>query len=88
MIQQCEFWSSWVPTLTDKDNNGWTALIDAAETDAIFMCRIASCTRRRRRRLVTNSGEETACHLAAAHGNPASLCALVAAGGDLDQPDN
>jgi ankyrin repeat protein len=30
MIQQCEFWSSWVPRLTDKTTMGWTALINAA----------------------------------------------------------
>jgi hypothetical protein len=31
---------------------------------------------------------QTACHRAALWQRPASLCALVAAGGDLDQPDN
>jgi ankyrin repeat protein len=37
--------------------------------------------------LVANDGR-TACHFAAVLGKkPAALCALVAAGGDLDQPN-
>jgi ankyrin repeat protein len=36
---------------------------------------------------VTNDGR-TACHVAAISRKRASLCALLAAGGDLDQPDN
>jgi hypothetical protein len=37
--------------------------------------------------LVTIQGEEP-CHLAARHGRFGSLCALLAAGGNLDKPDN
>jgi hypothetical protein len=67
-----------------QDNNGWTALI-TANLDASFVELLI--TLGADVDVVINNGE-TACHLAALYEGPASLCVLVAAGGDLDQPDN
>jgi ankyrin repeat protein len=70
----------------DRQRNGWTALInvsrygDQSSSVELLIALGADVN------LVASNGR-TACHIAAAWKNPAALCALVAAGGDLDQPN-
>jgi ankyrin repeat protein len=69
-----------------QDNNGSTALIGVSCSDAqssiveLLLALGADVN------VVANDGR-TACLFAAVCENPAALCALVAAGGDLDQPN-
>jgi ankyrin repeat protein len=67
-----------------QDNNGWTALITAI---AIMQPSCVELLLALGADVVTNNGE-TACHRAVLYDNPDSLTAVVAAGGDLDQPSN
>jgi ankyrin repeat protein len=69
-----------------QDSNGWTAVIGATRREAsscveLLLALGADVG------VVAHSGQ-AACHFAALFEQPASLCALVAAGGDLDQPNN
>jgi ankyrin repeat protein len=70
-----------------QDNDGRTALIDASSVNwrsssvELLIALDADVD------VVTNDGM-TACHFAAQFERPASLCALVAAGGDLEQRSN
>jgi ankyrin repeat protein len=66
-----------------QDDAGWTALVNAA-ANVHSPCVELLLALGAEVRLVVNDGR-TACHLAA---SAASLCLLVAVGGDLDQPDN
>jgi ankyrin repeat protein len=68
-----------------QDNWGCTALIDAAEKMTSSRVELVSALGADAS-LVTNSGQ-AACHLAALNRHRLSLCALVAAGGDLYQPN-
>jgi ankyrin repeat protein len=69
-----------------QDNDGWTALINVSCSDAqssiveLLLALGADVN------VVANDGR-TACVVAAVDSYPAALCALVAAGGDLDQPN-
>jgi ankyrin repeat protein len=69
-----------------QDNRGSTALINVSRYDyqssivELFLALGADVN------LVANDGR-TACLAAAVYKKPAALCALVAAGGDLDQPN-
>jgi ankyrin repeat protein len=69
-----------------QDDDGWTALINVSCSDAqsskieLLLALGADVN------LVTND-RQTACRIAAVCKKPAALCALVAAGSDLDQPN-
>jgi ankyrin repeat protein len=69
-----------------QDNRGSTALINVSfydyESSSVELLLALGADVN----LVVNDGR-TACLIAAAHENHAALCALVAAGGDLDQPN-
>jgi ankyrin repeat protein len=69
-----------------QDNDRWTALIsvscfDAQSSKIELLLALGADVN-----LATND-EQTACRIAAVCKKPAVLCALVAAGGDLDQPN-
>jgi ankyrin repeat protein len=68
-----------------QDNRGRSALIDVACLQSTFVELLLALGADVG--VVTISGE-TACHHASLWQRPATLCALVAAGGDLDQPDS
>jgi hypothetical protein len=69
-----------------QDNDRWTALINAAgnvQSSCVELLLALGADVS----LVNKQGR-AACHIAADWRRPASLCALLAAGGNLDQPDN
>jgi ankyrin repeat protein len=68
-----------------QDNDRWTALINVsrAQSSSVELLLALGADVN----LVANDGR-TACRIAAVCKKPAALCALVAAGGDLDQPNN
>jgi ankyrin repeat protein len=68
-------------------NDGRTALIDASSVNWRSPCVELLIALGVNVGVVTNDGM-TACHFAALFEKPAALCALVAAGGDLDQSNN
>jgi ankyrin repeat protein len=67
--------------------SGWSALICAARWGFRTSCVELLVALGADVHLVTNGGQ-AACHVAVLNRHRLSLCTLVAAGGDLDQPDN
>jgi ankyrin repeat protein len=71
-----------------QDNDGRTALINVAGNVQSQSSCVELLLALGADVILVVSWGEAACHVAALYEHPAPLCALVAAGGDLDQPDN
>jgi ankyrin repeat protein len=71
----------------DRQDGGRTALIDACVIKALSSRIELLIALGADVRLADNNGQ-TGCHFAALYERPVSLCALVAGGSDLDQPNN